>query len=115
MRYRKLSENYLNYIRSDEWKMKRQHILYIRHNTCEKCGNRVDYRFHVHHLTYKNLGHEKDEDLMLLCEHCHSNIHGRDLTLILLHQKKYAKKAKKTSKIKKTKKKKGKLKCKLNT
>ena len=31
--------------------------------------------FHVHHLTYANLGDEKTEDLMLLCQVCHEWIH----------------------------------------
>jgi hypothetical protein len=37
---------------------------------------RVIYpRFHAHHVTYKHLGAERDEDLRLLCEMCHNALH----------------------------------------
>lgn len=32
-------------------------------------------RFHVHHVSYKRLGYERDEDLILLCPPCHNLIH----------------------------------------
>lgn len=41
---------------------------------CEECGA-TDVALHVHHLTYVNLGDEKDEDLKVLCEPCHKSKH----------------------------------------
>jgi hypothetical protein len=29
----------------------------------------------VHHLTYENIGREKDEDLLAVCERCHRSFH----------------------------------------
>lgn len=34
--------------------------------------------FHVHHLSYDNIGEETDEDLMLVCAPCHNAIHAPD-------------------------------------
>ena len=31
--------------------------------------------FQLHHLTYKNLGMEKDNELIILCEDCHKLVH----------------------------------------
>lgn len=36
----------------------------------------------MHHLTYENLGNEKDEDLMLLCETCHQYMHKGKVLII---------------------------------
>ncbi len=38
----------------------------------------VPYPLEVHHLTYERLGHERPDDLLVLCERCHSVEHGRE-------------------------------------
>lgn len=38
-------------------------------------GETFEPRWHVHHLTYENLGFESDEDLSLLCSACHNVVH----------------------------------------
>lgn len=94
---KKFSKEYLEYIHSEEWKKKRQHIAWTQKNTCQICGNKVYKNFQVHHLNYENLGKEQDKDLILLCEHCHSNIHKRDLSVNQKYRK-YHKKTKKRGK-----------------
>jgi len=42
-------------------------------NKCQLCGFR--YQLDVHHLSYKNLGNEKDEDLLVVCRRCHNDLH----------------------------------------
>lgn len=39
---------------------------------CEHCGG--GGALHVHHLTYKNVTREKPEDVIVLCERCHTVI-----------------------------------------
>ena len=34
----------------------------------------------VHHITYENLGEEKDEDLTVLCQKCHAGLHDGNYT-----------------------------------
>lgn len=42
---------------------------------CEACGS--DWRISLHHMSYQNLGIEKDEDLIPLCWKCHGEYHKR--------------------------------------
>jgi hypothetical protein len=57
-------------IRADE----RKHAAGFR---CEQCGARTV--LDVHHLTYENVGRERDEDLIVLCRRCHAAAHSRPL------------------------------------
>lgn len=65
--------SYKEYIKSEKWKKKVAYIKEVRNNRCEVCGNKENLQ--VHHLTYKRLGKEKDEDLQLLCGGCHMKAH----------------------------------------
>jgi len=65
--------DYYIYIKSKEWKKKVAWIHKIRKGKCEICGARK--KLDVHHLTYKNLGNEKEEDLQLLCRVHHKQAH----------------------------------------
>lgn len=67
-------EQYSKYIKSAEWKAKRQERLEMDKYTCRRCGSPYDTV--VHHITYKNIGHEEMEDLITLCSWCHKRIHG---------------------------------------
>ncbi len=72
------NKKYSKYLHTKEWVSKRNKIREER-KCCELCGS-TD-KLQVHHLTYENLGNEKDEDLMLLCENCHNLEHkGKILT-----------------------------------
>jgi hypothetical protein len=71
----RIDQNYVDYMASPEWKSLRKRILSTR-NKCEKCGA-SDCELHLHHLTYENFKHEKDEDMQVLCYDCHSEVHGR--------------------------------------
>jgi len=65
-------KKYNAYMRSDEWKQKRNEIISI-YKQCVCCGS--EENLNVHHLTYENIGNEKYEDLLLLCNMCHKNVH----------------------------------------
>lgn len=44
---------------------------------CERKGcGKSDCYLEVHHKNYRNLGHERPEDLETLCEQCHATTHG---------------------------------------
>jgi len=76
---------YNAYLYSSEWKKCRttfiafvanlQKIL-ITDVKCECCGKNK-CKFNVHHRSYKNLGNENFNDLILVCENCHLEIHAR--------------------------------------
>lgn len=67
---RTLGDDYYAYLRSPEWQAKRQQVLARAKGKCEKC-NRQAARLEVHHLHYRNFGHEDLMDLRALCEWCH--------------------------------------------
>lgn len=71
---------YEQYLRSPHWKSLR--LEFWQHGPhsgkCCNCSNRNN--LHLHHKTYKRIGHENLDDLCLLCERCHDKIHGREKT-----------------------------------
>jgi 5-methylcytosine-specific restriction endonuclease McrA len=60
------------YLPSEHWQQPSADFRRFKNFTCEKCGGRG---WDVHHRTYKNLGHESADELMLLCRPCHDRIH----------------------------------------
>ncbi len=65
---------YEAYINSKAWRTFRGAILAKRGHRCERCWKAPPV-LHLHHLSYANIGHEKDEDVKLLCEDCHRLMH----------------------------------------
>ncbi len=69
----KLSAGYVRYMRSPTWRKRRQDAIKRQGHRCERCKM---FRFRkgdlqVHHLTYDRLGKERNEDLQVVCRHCH--------------------------------------------
>ena len=63
---------YKDYLKSEKWQVVRNELL-IRKQNCSVCNNKnVD----IHHLTYKNIGNEKKQDLIRLCRDCHFTAHN---------------------------------------
>jgi len=65
--------NYLDYINSKAWRRKKARYYKKHGKICQICGS--DKYVELHHLTYKRLGQEPDEDLQALCKGCHQNTH----------------------------------------
>lgn len=61
---------YDDYINSEAWKKKRQSAFKKHGKNCSCCGSTKS--LHVHHKTYKNLGHERLDDLEVKCSVCHT-------------------------------------------
>ncbi len=78
----KHSAEYERYMKSEAWEKKRSERLELDDNKCVMCGrpnglqkDRTTPILQVHHIHYKNLGHEPMEDLVSLCPTCHKRIH----------------------------------------
>ena len=65
---------YERYLKSDHWECVRTRCI-SRWKTCCLCNSSEDLQ--VHHRTYKRLGAELDEDVVLLCDDCHARHHGK--------------------------------------
>jgi 5-methylcytosine-specific restriction endonuclease McrA len=66
--------NYREYLRSREWRDKRDRVMKREMWTCQRCGEPAD---HVHHLSYRRVYREDlDRDLQALCSPCHRFLHG---------------------------------------
>ena len=65
---------YDQYLKSKEWSDIREPVLRKYNYQCAICyGTSI---LQVHHLTYKNIGHENMEDLICLCKSCHEKTHN---------------------------------------
>ncbi len=65
------------YLKSPEWNKIRTSIMKRDHFSCLLCSEGVpDVELHVHHITYKNLFNEEEQELKTLCKSCHSNVHN---------------------------------------
>lgn len=59
------TQSYTDYLHSNIWRQRRQAKLEQADNKCQYCGEK-DY-LQVHHLTYKHLGNEASNELVVLC------------------------------------------------
>lgn len=81
-------KEYQKFLKSPYWKRVRKSILLRDGNKCVKCGDKN--LLHIHHTTYINHGneHEHLDDLITLCEACHSYEHNPNK--ITIKEKQYA-------------------------
>lgn len=71
-------EEYAQYRLSDSWKEKRKTCMALHEYRCQVCGCTQWRRMvDVHHLHYKNVGNENQEDLIPLCTIHHELIHNQ--------------------------------------
>lgn len=71
-----IKDAYENYLGSEDWRLKRNERMLIDKNKCTKCGSGKNLI--VHHLSYKNIGDEKMDDLITVCNSCHRKIHKHE-------------------------------------
>lgn len=69
------TKSYYNevYLKSDEWKSKRENILLRDKYNCVCCKGKATQ---VHHINYNNVYQEKDRQLVSVCKDCHEKIHS---------------------------------------
>ena len=73
------TEFYKKYMRSKEWEEKKQERMKIDNFSCVMCGRSREHcrTLQVHHITYKNLGHENVyTDLCTVCGSYHKKLHN---------------------------------------
>jgi 5-methylcytosine-specific restriction endonuclease McrA len=82
MNYHKLGFNsYSEYLSSNHWRELRTRFylskLVNRINGCICCTycSKSGIKLNLHHRTYKRLGKERLNDLVLICDDCHDRIH----------------------------------------
>jgi hypothetical protein len=66
-------KRYSRYLKSHTWEQRRQGALKRAEGKCQLCP--ATTRLQVHHVTYDRVGCEQIEDLRVLCEPCHKEIH----------------------------------------
>lgn len=85
---------YEDYLRSDHWQRIRHMALERAVGRCQNSGchyrllSREElaecpprgYGLDVHHLTYDRLGHERLDDVLVLCRRCHGAAHGLEFS-----------------------------------
>lgn len=71
------TQQYKDYMRSDEWEAKKQERIAID-GSCVMCGKPISRirSVQVHHVTYARLGKNVLTDLCTLCGSCHKKIHA---------------------------------------
>ena len=71
-----ISAHYDLYLLSDHWqRIKDAWVKSGRPMKCYICYSFDNLQFH--HRSYRNLGQEKLDDLLVLCETCHKEVHYR--------------------------------------
>lgn len=65
---------YQDYLSSRHWRRVRAAALVRAVYACQLCNNR-QATLDVHHRTYERRGHERPEDLIVLCRACHTKFH----------------------------------------
>lgn len=70
----KRTDNYQEYLRSSKWRGKRKEALGRAGYRCQLCNSPT--RLQVHHRTYDRLGNERPDDLIVLCQKCHTAFHA---------------------------------------
>jgi 5-methylcytosine-specific restriction endonuclease McrA len=65
---------YSEYLKTEQWHAKRHAAITRANYKCQRCYTQDHLQ--VHHRTYERRGHEKPNDLMVLCDKCHKNEHG---------------------------------------
>ena len=76
--------DYSEYLKTWHWKKVRAAMLLLNNSSCEhrECATLGESWFgdedylHVHHITYKNLGNERFNELSLLCKTHHHLVHA---------------------------------------
>jgi 5-methylcytosine-specific restriction endonuclease McrA len=61
---------YCEYMHSPAWQATRERAFAVRGRACEQCGRMGPLE--IHHVHYFTLGHERPEDLRVLCRFCHA-------------------------------------------
>jgi hypothetical protein len=65
--------NYNDYLNTEHWKHFRKETLKFYNNRCVICSS--EKNLNVHHKNYSNRGRETFNDVIVVCNKCHKEIH----------------------------------------
>lgn len=72
------------WIKAWMWTRIRNYVIERDNRICQVCGEETE-DLQVHHIVWKcHNGSDHPKNLMVVCEHCHRQIHARELPLIML-------------------------------
>lgn len=71
----KVVQNYKSYLKTKHWQRTRRKALARGGYKCALCSSKDN--LNVHHNNYKNLWHEKNTDLIVLCRDHHKMVHNK--------------------------------------
>jgi 5-methylcytosine-specific restriction endonuclease McrA len=66
---------YKDFLKTDYWRIFALNAKTAAGNRCQLCN--ATGELHVHHRTYERRGHEEDQDVIVLCAHCHAKFHDK--------------------------------------
>ena len=67
---------YAEYLASPHWQRIRWAMLWLSGNQCNLCHSQ--HALEIHHASYDHYpGHERPEDLVVLCRKCHERVSDR--------------------------------------
>ncbi len=76
--YKFLQNQKHTYFKTEEWETIKDRILKRDHYQCQLCLDGIPNTIlDIHHKTYKDLFKEKDEQLVTLCQSCHTRLHQK--------------------------------------
>jgi hypothetical protein len=75
MRDQVWADLYRDYLKSQEWAVRRAKVMRRAGHICEGCGNKPATE--VHHLTYDHVTEEFLFELVAVCGDCHERLHRR--------------------------------------
>lgn len=69
-----MDAEYEDFIASETWKGIKKEVIGIQDKSCAVCGSVKNIQIHHKHYD-KEFGTESNDDLMVLCESCHEEMH----------------------------------------
>lgn len=70
--------SYNDYLQSNDWKEKAKRLKEQAEWRCQLCNKKgTNSTLHAHHKTYQRVGHEEDNDIIILCSKCHAMFHNK--------------------------------------
>jgi 5-methylcytosine-specific restriction endonuclease McrA len=66
---------YRDYLQTEHWLNVRERVNEFWGRRCAVCNSPDNVQ--VHHRTYDHLGQERIQDVILLCDSCHTKFHGK--------------------------------------
>ena len=73
-----------DWIKTWMWSRIRSFVIERDRRTCQVCGETAE-DIQIHHIVWRcHNGSDHPKNLMVVCEHCHKQIHARQLPLIML-------------------------------